>query len=135
MEKAAKFLEEGLKFLEGEKPKAKKAINYLAKAWKFYTKSKAWDKVYETLDKIADIYHKYLKEPRSALEYLDEKHDLMIKFGDFEGAINTLIQTADMFNQYEKGKDEALDFLRKAYAEIKKFKVGDNLIEVINENL
>jgi len=130
LEKANSFFEKGMSFLEGEKPNPKKASAFFLKAWKKYEALTEWDKVYETLDKLAQCYH-MLKKPRVALIYLERKHDLKNKFKDHKGAIMANVEMARMFAEYKSGKDEALDFYQRAWKENIKYAVGGELNNLI----
>ena len=128
MQKAKMLYESGMELL---KINPKKASAFFIKAWKRYLALKAFDNVYETIDRLVEIYHGSLRKPDAALTYLEQKHDLKNKFKDFSGAIMASIELARMFAEYPKGKDEALTFYKRAWKENVKYAVGGEYDEII----
>ena len=128
MEKADKLMKQGQEFLDAGKPT--KADNYFVKAWTIYNSKRAYEKVWEAIDKIVECY-KQINKPELCAKYLDYKHDLKRKLKDYKGSINAYIETARIYRNHKKGKDEALQFYEYAWKENIKYAVGGEFNELI----
>jgi len=135
MEKIKKIYEKGLELLSRDKPNPKKAVNYFIKSWKKYLAMKAYDNVFDSIDKIVESYHKYMKKPKLALKYLEYKHDLKQHLKDYKGSVETGIEIARMLREYKSLKDESIEFYRRAWNECMKFSINDNLTDTIKKEV